>query len=410
MHKKEIISNTFYMSISMFVRLLTGVVLFVLMARELGVELFGSFVYWYSVSLIVVIFIDYGMGLKVLREIGRDQDNASNILAGYVVTKIYLAAVVLTVSLIVIWLSIDSMRESVIVSLLIVSTSILSFAELFVVSLRAVGSFSEETKVVVVTHIYHFASILLLLKLGFGLVVISIGMLASRTVFLYFAWRKCKEIVALNSLPVKDSSLVYGNIRSTFYYFIDDGASKLYSHIDTVILNMLMGSAAVGVYNAGMRIVQGLSTGAQVLANVFLPRLAGAIKEKNPERSRLFLLLFLSMTTVGLTLGAVLWVFDDVLVRWLYGEQYKELASLMGLFGLSLTLRYTAASIGVLLTANGLQRFRAFSIGIATICLFVCSVGLIPSYGLVGMLYAVNISLLVLNVAYLVGFFRNSMG
>src|SRR5919198_6566841 len=64
------IRNTMFMAASTLARLLTSVVLFIVLARAWGAQVFGVFAYPFTIASVAVMVVDYGFGLQVVRSVG----------------------------------------------------------------------------------------------------------------------------------------------------------------------------------------------------------------------------------------------------------------------------------------------------------------------------------------------------
>jgi O-antigen/teichoic acid export membrane protein len=153
------------------------------------------------------------------------------------------------------------------------------------------------------------------------------------------------------------------------------------------------------VYQAGLRLMQGANSFAQVLSNVYLTAMSGKLE----DRSAMHVFgnrLFWQMLLIGGACFAVFFIGAGPITHLLYGVKYEALIALMPWFGLVLLARYIAASHGVILSAIGMQTYRVAAIGGALAVLFVCCALLIPQYGLKGMLLSSLTAVVALDLFY----------
>ena len=61
------IKSTVFMMMSTLARLLSSVLLFIVMARVWGAEIFGVFAYPLAVATVAIMVLDYGFGLQVVK-------------------------------------------------------------------------------------------------------------------------------------------------------------------------------------------------------------------------------------------------------------------------------------------------------------------------------------------------------
>lgn len=136
-----------WMSLSTVLRMGSGFVLFVIVARQLGVESFGTLSYWMAVAGLATLPVNYGFGLYALREIGRNPAISSALIADTLVAKLALAALMAMVfALSLPWLA---ERQTIVAWALLAMFFLESFAEHFNAGLRASGAFHVEAKLAV---------------------------------------------------------------------------------------------------------------------------------------------------------------------------------------------------------------------------------------------------------------------
>ena len=84
------IKSTVFMTMSTIARLLTGVILFVWMARVWGAATFGVFIYPFTVTSLAVMLVDYGFTLQLVRDIGKAPKDVQAVLHGKLGAKVLL--------------------------------------------------------------------------------------------------------------------------------------------------------------------------------------------------------------------------------------------------------------------------------------------------------------------------------
>lgn len=393
------VKHTFFMALSTALRLLTGVVIFVVMARIWGPEKFGSFMYWFTVTSLAALLVDYGFSQQLMRDVGQDKERASELIAGVMSAKLLLAGGMVVLGALVSFTPWCQEQPVTLFWTLLLTCIAGSFAETFNAVFRGLGQFHEETTIAAWVNFSHFALVAVLLVLDVGVIGVAIGFLLSRVFFLFLALRTYRRLVpATNSVSNANFSDGLRNLKAGFPFAAEAAFTNFQAQADTLIVQHFLGPAAVGVYQAGLRLMQGANTFAQVLSNVYLPAMAGQANEK-ARLTKLTNRLFLQMLLLGAVCMLVFTVGAKPITNMLYGPQFNALINLMPWFGLLLLMRYVAASHGVTLSAIGLQSTRVGAIAAALTVLFAATYLLIPSFGLLGMLYA---SILAIGCLYLV--------
>jgi len=376
------------MALSTALRLLTGVVVFIVMARMWGPERFGTFMYWFTATSLSALIVDYGFGQQLMREIGLDKTQTRRLLSGIFSAKCLLTAgmvLLFGVASISPW---GQAQPLLLFWVLLLACIFSSFADTFNAAFRGLGQYHEETVIAAWVNFLHFGLVLALLALNYGVVEVATGFLISRVLFLLLAFRTYNRLVPVDDLN-DEHPIVMGvrNLKVGFPFAAEAVFTNFQSQADTLIVHHFLGAGAVGIYQAGLRLMQGANTFAQVLSNVYLPSMASKVGDK----SGLKLLanrLFWQMLLLG-TISMLVFGFGaKTITHALYGTRYEELIQLMPWFGVLLLLRYIAASHGVTLSAVGLQSTRVVAVFTALVTLFVATYLLVPQFELLGMLFA----------------------
>lgn len=397
--------NTGFMAASTLVRLMSSLVLFIALARLFGPEDFGRLFYNFTLASVFLLPLEYGFTPQLLREIGREPAAAPQIMGRTLLAKVLLCGVVAVLALLYFALQPERRADAPLFLLLLLASVLGSFGDFFLVAFRGIGKFHEETKIALTSSVLHFVLICALAMSGAGLLLIGVGFVVSRLIGLLFSWRGFRRIVgalAMRGLGWR-SALV--TLRDSFAYAVDAGFTSFFQQVDTLIVNHYLGPAGVGIYQAGMRFLQGAMQFAPVLGNVFLPALAS--KHGQPdELRRLSSKLNLQMLGMGVAGWIGFGVLGGTASSLIYGDRYAELVPLWPYIGLLMLLRYVAASQGVLLTASGAQKVRVWAQMVALAILVGSAPFLIGRYGLTGMLMSLSLSAASLLVIYAAALWR----
>ena len=380
--------HTFFMALSTALRLLTGVVVFIVMARMWGPERFGTFMYWFTATSLSGLIVDYGFGQQLMREIGHDKTQTRRLLSGVFSAKYLLTAGMVSLFGLVSLSPWGQTQPLALFWVLLLACVASSFADTLNAAFRGLGQYHEETVIAAWVNFLHFGLVLGLLVLDYGVVAVATGFLISRILFLLLALRAYKRLVPVDD-SVSEPPLTVGirNLKAGFPFAAEAAFTNFQSQADTLIVHHFLGASAVGIYQAGLRLMQGANTFAQVLSNVYLPAMASKVGDKNNLKilaNRLFWQMLLLGTVSMLVFGFG----AKIITHALYGTRYDELIQLMPWFGVLLLLRYVAASHGVTLSAVGLQSTRVAAIFFALVTLFTATYFLIPKFELLGMLFA----------------------
>lgn len=400
--------NAVFMGLTTGVRLLTGVLLFILIARAYGPSEFGLFMFWMTLTTILALLVDYGFILQVLREVGHSPTRANHIMGEVLVTKLCLT-VVLIIFAVIASMVMDnlSLLDKAMFLLLLLAAILFSFGDFICAPFRAKDAFQEETKVIVVANVLHFLLVVGLIAYGADIIVIAIAFVVARLIYVLFALRVYKQVIGNFEFPQNLRLTIGSRLKTGFSYAIDLGLLNVYMQIDTVLIKYYLGSYAVGIYQSGAKLVQGYFALAQVLNNLYIPKIANQSGKSNDIASVFNRLLFQSIFigTLGYFFFSVLLI--EVMPRVL-GSNYSELNYLYPYFGLMVFVKYLAGAFGIVLAGIGFQKVRVNASIISLIVLLLLSAALIPRYEIRGILIAIVIATLVTMAIYIAKLLKSS--
>jgi O-antigen/teichoic acid export membrane protein len=155
---------------------------------------------------------------------------------------------------------------------------------------------------------------------------------------------------------------------------------------------------AVGLYQAGMKLVQGVSRLAPILALYLLPRLTRRVQAGGMEQAVFTMGVF---GGIGLLSGGALAVAADPIANTLFGPRFAELGALLPWFGLLLALRFIETGAGLVLVAADLQRRKVWLVALQLLVLLGGGVWALSTWGLLGWLWVAIGSTVLLLMLYI---------
>lgn len=383
------------MGISSISRLGAGLLTAAVLARLLGPESFGTLMLWVSVSILLAMVVNFGLTPYLLREIGIAPESSSILM-----NEVYTGKLALTLIMLIVVISIAlilDINHLLVFLLLILSALADTFTEFFNTSFRAHNKFAIETKMATITAVLHAAIVTSIVFVYPDLTAAALAYLLSRTLVLALTrLAASKEMTQLKLVPIH---VAFQRLRQATKYAIDFAFQSLFGQIDSIVLNHYVGPVSVGLHQAGMRVLMGGMTAAQVLANVFLPKAAAHSSNKEDFGDISTKMQFAYLAT-GTSIGMTLAIFHEPIVDLLFGPQYKALYELFPLFGLLFFVRFAAAAWGVILTALGEQQYRTTATIIHWLIIATLVPLLIPDQGNKGWLFALVIGNLCLGGMY----------
>jgi O-antigen/teichoic acid export membrane protein len=300
-----------------------SLVFFVTMARELGREGFGAFMFALGLTGALVLCAGFGTDELTAREVARDRSRAGRFLADVVSLKLVSCSVLLAGA--VVMVSLGDFSPDTLPAVALVGAGVATEAisrtwysvfqgheRLDLVSLSVVAQRTTTALAGVV-----------LLKLGAGVVVaaavFAIGALLGLAMALLSARRL--GIAADRADPHRWRAL----LRSGLPIGIASLLFVLLLRLDVTLLSFLSGEAEVGDYAAAYRLVESTQFLAWAISAAMLPWLARARHADGIDGGliRGYELGLKAMNAVLLPIGLAFMLFAEPLVDLLYGDEFR---------------------------------------------------------------------------------------
>lgn len=384
------------MGASTLMRLVFGVFTFAIMARLLGPTEFGVLMFWLSIATLLSLVANYGFTPYVLREIGADRSTATTVMGEVLSAKMLVCAGIAIGSLLVLPFIAEAARA--VFLLMTLAMLVDSITDFLNVGYRATNRFSSETRVATIASVCQFFIVSGSIWYRSEVMVAASAFLASRALVLLMTWVDQAQYFA--NLRPSPLAAALKRLKLAFSYAFDFGLQNLLGPLDSLVLDHFIGSSAVGLHQAGMRIFLGGTQIANVLGNVALPKLAAVANDATFAAIALRKKIQMAFIVSGAGFGLALSFGADFVVKVLYGSQYKELGTLLQWFGFLFFVRFLVAASGLLLTAHGSQSIRAKISLLHWTLILLSAVVLVPKNGNTGWLQALIIGNVFLAAIY----------
>lgn len=386
--------------------MLAGSVMFIVMAHAWGPEKFGIFMYPFTIATIIAMLLDYGFALQLMRDIGHNPSGARQLMARALGAKTVLIVPMTLVSVAVGATLPHAAAYEILCVLLLCDAFTNSFAVFFNIPLRALGRFDKEAYIAGGANVARFIVVVVLVILGFGPIPVAAGFVLTRLGYLIASWVGCERALGQQLRPEWTLGPLMFTLRNGFPFAVHITVGTVAVHVETLMIQHYMGASAVGLYQAGMRILLAALLVADALNNVYLNALA-ALRHDGTALNRLGT----RMTRHLLTLGVLAFLCTvgggDWIVRLLYSHQYDALIPLLPLFGLLMLIRYGGTSYGVLLTLADKQAVRAAAVMCMVFLDVAINVALIPRFGLAGAITSAILSHVALYSVYVLATWKD---
>ena len=366
-------------------RAVGGVVATVLVARTLGPYDFGRFQFALALTLLLSFVVMLGLPKLLVRELSRDPDGAVTRIDSALFICLVAGGAVGGPLLGIGWLAGADMSLLLMAGLTMIADSM---ARIIMALFWAVERMRYEAVAVGIQESAFVAFTLLALAAGGGVEGVMLAYLTSRAVGFVVAWVIAATKLSCPTRPRRHAGVVRPMLKATVPFAIDDGLSLAYVRIDAVLLGVLKGPTAVGLYQSATNLVLYLNVLPRMLNMSMYPQMSRAWPDHpwTLRHLRDASLRLLGAVAIPITVGSFLLAPEIFGV--VYGPKFEPAVRFYQLLVLVIPLRILGNTLGTAITSVDRQAQRAFIVGVAAALNLGLNLILIPIWSIDGAVVA----------------------
>lgn len=348
---KRTFKNMSWLFVSQVIASICGFIWTIIIARYLGVEEYGILGFAISLTGILVIMMDLGIGTHIIRNIATDYNSAPKYLGNAIPLK-SIFAIGMFVVIVAILIVMKSNELTIIVTLLF---AIEMIAKSFLTLLNSAFQAFEEGKYQGISNtllnLLLLIFILISIYTDLGIIGIAISYIIANFIALAYTylafrnhitkpkfeldWSFCKKII-IASLPFAAASIL----------------NSIYYSIDVVMLTNFMGNYATGIYNATYKLISILTVFYSLYIAVIFPVMSKFFENDKKlllisyEKSFKYLMLFM----VPVSIATVLYSSD--IIHLIYGQEYYAASPTLSILIWTVCLLFISGPGNTLLNAS----------------------------------------------------------
>jgi O-antigen/teichoic acid export membrane protein len=375
----RILANTAYRALADAGSKLASLVLYVVMARELGDAAFGVFTFALMFVTILTSLARFGQDAVLVREVARDRTLLDRYFANTIVVKVALSAPVAAVALLVL-LATDASRETLAVTAVLgAAVTVETVVATAFAAYQAYEQLRWVAAVLITQRFLTAAAGIAVLLAGGGVVAVAVIYLAGTLVALLLALAIQLRRVARPRLLVTPPTWP-GLVRAAVPLGIAGVFGTIVFRVDTVILAAFEPAAVVGDYGAAYRLFEatlflGWAVGAAVYP-VFSRLRPGDRLRSTLERSLVLGLALVAPFAAGAAVAS------EEVIGVLFGEDFSGGATALRLLAPAILLFPVGYVADLHLVARGRQRAVAIMYGVVAAANVALNLALIPRFSL----------------------------
>ncbi len=400
--------NSLFSLISSVIRLATNFVIFWMIAKEYGPEVFGQFTVAQTLALNCLFLADFGFDVLLTTDIAHDISNTTKYFQKYFSLKFFTSLI----ALIVMWfiaifgsLSFEARALILIFSIYMIFSALTNF---LVALYKGLEKFEYETNLSFYTNGILLILVLILIFIGSNIFLISITFAFSRIIGFVLGLHYASKVQSKLSykLDFKDLNLVKNKVLIFGFHLL---FNNLFFQLDTLLLSLWKGDHETGIYQAGFKLILLPLIIPDILTNALLPVLSRYFSSDKNLWIKTGFIMNKILIIAAIPITIILFSFSKQIVEIIYGiHLYSEVIPVIRMLSVVLVLRFFLETSAQMLTTSKRQNYRMWVVIIATFINMILNFFFINKYGALGAATVAIITNFFVAAAYVLASFQFS--
>lgn len=360
---------------------------FTIVARLLGRELTGVFFYSVSITSIFVIFTDLGMTPVVIRSLAGNRDDAPRLLGAALRAKLFLTPVAIVGALLYATLfGADLVTLSTVAIACLVMTADTFHLALYG-ALRGRQNLQPEAFGMFLGQIVTATTSITAAFLGFGSIGLATALLLGSLWNVGWSLFNMRRFSVSIQKPRKSD--LKRLVKEAAPFGIAGIAVKVYSYVDSLFIQNIHGSAAVGLYAVAYKLTYAFQFLPLTFTAALYPALASLFAAKRSEDLRnTFFGSMRVMAALGFPITAGLSALSPRLIPLLYGQEFTGAIPAFSVLPWVLLPIFLDFPVGALLNATHRAHLKTIAMVVTMVVNIAANAILVPRFGPLGAAWA----------------------
>jgi O-antigen/teichoic acid export membrane protein len=398
---RDIAKNLLVLNLSAVLSNVLGFALSVVLARQLGVSGFGQLSFAITFTSLFMVPTDMGLSSIATRNIARNKDTAARYFGNILILKTGLCLVTYAAMLAAITVLGYPPEVKCLVLLLGGYVIFQSFGSFFNAISNAFEKMEIEAALSTAMRMCLLAGAAWVLYHEGGAVGVAAVHAASGFVCAAGGFLVVERVLAKPRLEL-NWDFSKQNIREGFSFAISSVFLILSTQIDVVMLSMLKGDAAVGLYVAALRIVSALLFIPANFAKTLFPIFSRLWKTSDEQFVIYYRKSFQLLLLIAIPIGIGGMLLSHRVVSMVFGPAYESSAVILQVLVWSLAIQFVTTLLGIVMSAIERQATATWIFFGGMLFNIAMNFLLIPAFEGVG----AAVATLMTNLFYFVTFFR----
>jgi len=375
--------NTSYFTLALVAQKVISFLYFTFLARTLGPATMGKYQVALSLTTIFSVLLDLGLANVLIREVARDKSRAEYFVRLVFGFKMLASLAVMGLVVLSAWAAGYPSLTLELVAIASVVMVLDSFTLSAYSTIRGFQNLFWESIGTVLMQAAIAVAGLVVSRFTHDVRAFMAALLVGVVVNTVFAVRQLHGRFRLRLAPLFAWAGWRTLFTLTWPFALAAGLTRVYGYLDQVMLSLLSGDVAVGVYSVAYKVTFAFQFIPTAFSASLYPAFSAYYVSDKPALSQAFSRAVVYLSVIGIPISWCIAVLAPAMVRSLYPAYHGAIVPLQILM-LGLPFLFASFPVGALLPACNRQTRNTANIGLVTLFNIVLNLFLIPRLGPLG--------------------------
>ena len=380
---QRLTKNVSVLFISQILSYVLGFFTLMYTARYLGVDGFGTLSFALAFTGIMSVCIDMGLNTLTIREVARNKSLMKEYIANITLMKMILASITFFIIYLIVNISGYDQQTIQVFYFIAVYTVLSAFSQIFYSVFQANEKMEYKSVGIILNAALLLIGVLVVIYSRSNISQLSLmyAMVGSCTLaysLIIFSWKFSMPKLKFDQKSWKSL------LKNSWPFAITGISINLYLWIDTILLSLIQGPTAVGLYTASYNLILVLLFIPGVFNDAVFPLMSQYYISSKEGFKTAFEKLFKIMMLVAIPLGVGTIILADQIILVIYGENYTGAVIALQILIWSTVLIYARSPFERLLETSDKQLVVSKIFIIGVLFNVILNIILIPHYSYIG--------------------------
>ena len=383
-HPSRVAKNTVYLTIAYIIQKCFSFFYYIYIARQIGDENLGRYTWALALTGIFALFIEFGLGPVLTREIAKYKERAKDYLSNVIGIKILFSVIVVFALLITINLLDKPTETTHMVYLAALVILLDSFTFSFYSIFRAYQTLKYEALGIIIYQALIVSAGVAFLATSFPPIYLVIAILLGSTFNCIYSFTLVVKKAGIRPKISYDKRILKLLLKIAIPFALAGIFVKTAGQIDQVLLGQLAGDRFVAWYAVAYKLAYTLTFIPGAFATSFFPAMSHYFVTSKEKLAKTFehAMFYLIVVSIPISVGTFL-LAENIILK-MYGPVFGAAVISLQIIITGLLFTFLNFPVGNLLNACNKQTINTINMGIALVFNVVINVILIPRYTYIG--------------------------